>query len=63
LNPGGRVAILTFHSLEDKIVKHYYKNQENYKLVTKKPLYPSEGEVEENPRSRSVKLRVAEYLG
>lgn len=63
LNPGGRVAILTFHSLEDKIVKHYYKNQENYKLVTKKPLYPSEEEVEENPRSRSVKLRIAEYLG
>jgi 16S rRNA (cytosine1402-N4)-methyltransferase len=63
LNPGGRVAILTFHSLEDKIVKHYYKNQKNYKLVTKKPLYPSEEEVEENPRSRSVKLRVAEYLG
>ncbi|MDN5343246.1 MAG: rRNA (cytosine1402-N4)-methyltransferase [Oceanotoga sp.] len=63
LNVGGRVAILTFHSLEDKIVKHYFKNNEHYKLLTKKPLYPTEKEIEENPRSRSTKLRVAEYIG
>jgi len=63
LNPGGRVAVMSFHSLEDKIIKDYFKNSEKFSLVTKKPLIPTEKEIEENPRSRSTKLRVAEYIG
>ena len=80
LNPGGRIAIITFHSLEDRIVKQTYAgltggctcpksfpvcvcgNRPQIKLVTKKPILPSQRELEENPRSRSAKLRVAEKL-
>lgn len=80
LNPGGRLAIITFHSLEDRIVKTAFKNAENpcicpkdfpvcvcgkkplVKIITKKPITPSEKEQQENPRSRSAKLRVAEKM-
>ena len=80
LRRGGRIAIITFHSLEDRIVKQTFaslaqgctcpknfpicvcNNKPTLKIVTKKPVLPSNAELEENPRSRSAKLRVAEKL-
>jgi 16S rRNA (cytosine1402-N4)-methyltransferase len=63
LNPGGRIVVMSFHSLEDKIIKEHFKNSEKLKIITKKPLVPSKEEVSTNPRSRSTKLRVAEFIG
>ncbi|NLY48580.1 MAG: 16S rRNA (cytosine(1402)-N(4))-methyltransferase RsmH [Clostridiales bacterium] len=78
LKPGGRLAIITFHSLEDRIVKENFKVNENPcicppdfpvcvcgrkpkgRIITKKPVLPSEEEIEENSRSKSAKLRVFE---
>ncbi len=62
LKPGGRIAVITFHSLEDRVVKNAFKelSKENGTLVTKKPIVPSRAEVVENPRSRSAKLRIIE---
>ena len=80
LNPGGRFCIITFHSLEDRIVKKAFRKAQNPctcppdfpvcvcgnkpkgKLVTRKPILPSEKEMEENPRSKSAKLRVFEHI-
>ncbi|RXZ77119.1 16S rRNA (cytosine(1402)-N(4))-methyltransferase RsmH [Paenibacillaceae bacterium] len=79
LKPGGRVAVITFHSLEDRICKHtfasylerrtsppdfpvYISEPGTLKLVGRKPIVPSEEELEANPRARSAKLRVAEKL-
>lgn len=80
LRSGGRIAIITFHSLEDRIVKQKYAslasgctcpknfpvcvcgNKPKLKIITKKPILPSDTELEENPRSRSAKLRVAEKI-
>ena len=80
LNAGGRIAIITFHSLEDRIVKQAFAslasgctcpkdfpvcvcgNKPKVRLVNRKPLLPSRLELEENPRSRSAKLRIAEKL-
>ena len=78
LNPGGRLSIITFHSLEDRIVKNAFRKNEHPctcppdfpvcvcgrtpkgKVVTRKPILPGEGELEENSRSKSAKLRVFE---
>lgn len=57
---GGRAAVITFHSLEDRIVKNYFKNYEKVgkaKILTKKPIVPSREEINQNPRARSAKLR------
>ena len=80
LRSGGRIAIITFHSLEDRIVKQTFANlasgctcprdlpvcvcgkKPTLRLVSKKPILPSAEELEENPRSRSAKLRVAEKI-
>jgi 16S rRNA (cytosine1402-N4)-methyltransferase len=80
LNAGGRIAVITFHSLEDRIVKNFFKkgtteetgedDSDPYgqtqkpplKIVTKKPIVPTEKEMKGNPRSRSAKLRVAEKI-
>ncbi|MEF9933734.1 MAG: 16S rRNA (cytosine(1402)-N(4))-methyltransferase RsmH [Clostridium sp.] len=80
LNKKGRLCIITFHSLEDRIVKNTYREKENpctcppsfpmcicnkkkeVKVITRKPIAPSEEELEINPRSRSAKLRVAEKV-
>ncbi len=76
LKPGGRICIITFHSLEDRIVKQAFRKAENPcicppdfpvcvcgntpkgKVVSKKPVIPGEQEMEQNPRSKSAKLRV-----
>ncbi len=65
LSPGGRLAVISFHSLEDRIVKHTFKDFESKelgKIITKKPVIPGEDEVERNKRSRSAKLRVFEKI-
>ncbi len=62
LKPGGRIAIISFHSLEDKIVKDNFRHnkaQGIYELLTKKPLVASMAEIDANPRARSAKLRIA----
>ena len=60
LNPGGRVAIISFHSLEDRRVKHAFRDDPNLTVLTKKPVVAGEAETAANPRARSAKLRVAE---
>lgn len=65
LSAGGRFTIISFHSLEDRIVKQFFRDkvqEGSAKAITKKPITPSEEEVDENPRSRSAKLRVIEKL-
>lgn len=66
LTPGGRVAVITFHSIEDRIVKSMFRDAAHSGMgtvCTKKPVSPSEEEVARNPRSRSAKLRVFEKAG
>ena len=66
LKPGGRMGIISFHSLEDRAVKHAFRTRTTSKydapftLLTKKPIRPSEKEVQQNPRSRSALLRAIE---
>ena len=68
LNPGGRVAIITFHSLEDRLVKEYFKDESSQgiesklRIITKKPIVADNIEIVNNPRARSAKLRVAERI-
>lgn len=80
LNPKGRLAIISFHSLEDRIVKNIFRenargcicppdfpqcrcgNKPKVKIITKNPVTPDPGEIKENPRSRSAKLRVCEKI-
>lgn len=80
LVPGGRLAVIAYHSLEDRIVKHYFREESidcicppkqpvctcehtaRIKIITKRPIRPDEGEIRENPRARSARLRVAERI-
>jgi len=78
LKPDGRLVVITFHSLEDRIVKHFFKEVSEVKdikglpiliadpskteIITRKPIYPSDEEIELNPRSRSAKLRALRRL-
>ena len=62
LNPNGVAAIISFHSLEDRLVKHAFKGSETLEPLTKKPITASDEEVEANPRARSAKLRAARRL-
>lgn len=62
LKPGGRLLVISFHSLEDRIVKLYFKNNRQVTNLTKKPIMATDQEITANPRSRSAKLRVAEKI-
>ena len=62
LKPSGRIAIISFHSLEDRLVKNFFKNDPRIKVLTKKPITPSKEELKRNPRARSAKMRVGEKV-
>jgi 16S rRNA (cytosine1402-N4)-methyltransferase len=66
LKPGGRVVVISFHSLEDRIVKDAFREAGNkykyFRVLTKKPVTASEEEQDRNPRARSAKLRAAEKI-
>lgn len=64
LSPGGRLAIITFHSLEDRIVKQYFQkvNNKTGRIINKKPIIAGDEEVKNNPRARSAKLRIIEKI-
>jgi len=78
LEEGGRIAVITFHSLEDRMVKFFFRNgnfddeqdadlygkrhHNDLKVITKKPIVPSQQEIKSNPKSRSAKLRIAEKI-
>jgi len=60
LNPGGRIAIISFHSLEDRIAKQSLQQNDRLEIISRKPIMAGEEELLNNPRSRSAKLRVAQ---
>ena len=62
LKVGGRVAVISFHSLEDRIVKNAFRDMSELNVLTRKPIVATDFEIENNPRSRSAKLRVAEKV-
>ncbi len=62
LKPGGRLAVISFHSLEDRIVKRFVRDHAELKALTKRPLEPGQAETARNPRARSAKLRVSEKV-
>ena len=63
LKPGARFCVISFHSLEDRVVKRKFRNNEELEVVTSKPVRPTTDEIARNPRSRSARLRVAEKRG
>lgn len=63
LEKQGALVIISFHSLEDRMVKNFFKDNSKLTLLTKKPIMPHENEVKQNPRSRSAKLRAARKIG
>ncbi|MCL4113165.1 UNVERIFIED_CONTAM: hypothetical protein GTU68_065801 [Idotea baltica] len=62
LVPGGRLVVLTYHSIEDRVVKHFIKNGKSVESVNRKPILASAAELKANSRARSAKLRIAEKI-
>lgn len=62
LSPGGRIVVISYHSGEDRIVKHFFKDKEGLEVLTKKPILPSELEINRNKSSRSAKLRACKKI-
>jgi 16S rRNA (cytosine1402-N4)-methyltransferase len=62
LETGARIVCVSYHSLEDRIVKNTFRTGDEFKIITKKPVIPSKEEIMRNPRARSAKLRAAEML-
>jgi 16S rRNA (cytosine1402-N4)-methyltransferase len=59
VRPGGRIVVISFHSLEDRIVKLFFREDERVRPLTRKPIVPGDEEISTNPRARSAKMRVA----
>ena len=62
LKPAGRLAVISFHSLEDRIVKRFVRDSADLQALTKRPLEPSDSELARNPRARSAKLRISQKV-
>jgi 16S rRNA (cytosine1402-N4)-methyltransferase len=65
LNPGGRLIVLSYHSLEDRVVKHEFQRlarESEFQILTKKIIQPGEAEIQDNPRARSAKMRVLQKM-
>ena len=62
LKTGGKIAVITFHSLEDRIVKHTFREDDRLQVLTKKVIIATDEETRSNPRSRSAKLRIAQKI-
>ena len=62
LKPGGRLAVISFHSLEDRIVKHFFKEVGGGEILTKRPITPTAAESKDNQRARSAKLRIIQKI-
>jgi 16S rRNA (cytosine1402-N4)-methyltransferase len=62
LATGARIAIIAFHSLEDRMVKQAFAGNPAYRVLTRRPIEPQPAETHDNPRARSAKLRVAERI-
>jgi 16S rRNA (cytosine1402-N4)-methyltransferase len=62
LAPGGRVAVISFHSLEDRLAKEAFRNRQVWEPLTRGPIEAGDAELARNPRSRSAKLRVAQVI-